>query len=600
MRIMRRIRSLVRRNETRFILFFIACIWLAAYAKTGRDAQIALTAGETVANNTARLVEQNIAHTVGELDKALLYLRARIEHEKERFSLSETASRWELMTRLTVQMAYIGPDGMMKETTVRPAPTEPVDLSDREHFTAHLNTDVDSLFISRPMIGRASKRWSVQLSRRIILPGGAFGGVFVVSLDPRALADFYNSIELGPESLVALVGHDGAVRATSNERALALGQKVMDFNVMRASKVAAASHEPYVANLYGIDRLMGVRDVAGLPLTVIVGKSLNEIYRGYYEDLFWTTTIAILLTGLLGAAAVIHDGRQRALRLSNLRLHRSQLREKRTKELERANASINELNRELAGSILQLKQAQSEIIRRGKLAQLGQLTATVAHEVRNPLGAVRTAAYLVERKVKEKGLDLGNELARINGGIKRCDKIITELLDFARSKSPLLRTVTIDEWVQATVEEERASLPAAVQFSYDLALGDREAAFDPDRMRRVIINLLSNASEAMVGNGKGQARVATQDPRIVVSTRAVSNNVEITVTDNGPGISEENLAKILEPLFTTKSFGVGLGLPAVEQILNLHGGGLRVRSKVGEGTAMMAWFPLVQAQRQAA
>jgi signal transduction histidine kinase len=597
---MHRLRKLMRRNETRFILFFIACIWLAAYAKTGRDSQIALAAGETVTNNTARLVEQNIAHTVGELDKALLYLRARMEHEKGNFSLIETALRWQLMTRLTVQMAYIGPDGMMKETTVQPAPTEPVDLSDREHFKAHLDANDDRLFISRPMIGRASKRWSVQLSRRIILPGGVFGGVFVVSLDPHALADFYKSIELGLESLVALVGHDGTIRATSNERALALGEKLIELNALRAAKTGAAAQEPYLTHLSGIDRLIGVRDVAGLSLTVIVGKSLNEVYRGYYEDLFWTMVIASLLTVLLGAAAVIHDVRQRALRFSSLRLHRSQLREKRTRELERANASINELNLELAGSILQLKQAQDEIIRQGKLAQLGELTATVAHEIRNPLGAVRTAAYLVERKVKEKGVDLSNELGRINGGIRRCDKIITELLDFARSRSPLLKTVTIDEWVRATVEEERKSLPPVVEVSYDLALGDGKAAFDPDRMRRVIINLLSNASEAMVGNGKGRADVVTRDPRIVLSTRIVSNNVEITVTDNGPGISEENRAKILEPLFTTKSFGAGLGLAAVEQILNLHGGGLRVRSKVGEGAAMTAWFPLVEAQLQAA
>jgi signal transduction histidine kinase len=597
---MRRIRNLVRRSETAFILFFIACIWLTAYAKSSRDAQFALIAGETVASNTARLVEQNIAHAVGELDKALLYLRARLEHEKENFSLLETASRWELMTGLTVQMAHIGPDGIMKETTVRPAPTGLVDLKDREHFRAHLNTDQDSLFISKPMVGRASGRWSVQLSRRIILPGGAFGGVVVVSLDPHALADFYKSIELGTQSLVAVIGHDGAVRATNDTRALALGESLRDANAAHVAESHTVSIGPYIAHLKGFDRLMAVRDVAGLPLTVTVGVSLVEIYRGYYEELFWTMAVAMLLTVLLLAAGVVHDRRQRALRCSNLRLHRSQLREKRTRELERANASINELNLELAGSILQLKEAQDQIIRQGKLAQLGQLTATIAHEIRNPLGAVRTAAYLVERKIKDKGLDLGSELARINGGIKRCDKIITELLDFARSKSPLLKTVTIDEWVRATVEEERTGLPPAIQFSYDLGLGDTKAAFDPDRMRRVMINLLSNASEAMIASGKAQAHVVARDPTIVVSTRIVSNNVEITVTDNGPGISEENLTKILEPLFTTKSFGVGLGLPAVEQILSLHGGGLRIKSKVGEGAAVTAWLPVVLAQLQAA
>ena len=76
--------------------------------------------------------------------------------------------------------------------------------------------------------------------------------------------------------------------------------------------------------------------------------------------------------------------------------------------------------------------------------------------------------------------------------------------------------------------------------------------------------------------------------------------VRIAVTDNGPGIPEKNLQKILEPLFSTKSFGTGLGLPAVEKILEQHGGGLRIKSKVGEGTQMTAWFPVAQRERKAA
>jgi two-component system, sensor histidine kinase len=204
-------------------------------------------------------------------------------------------------------MAHIVPDGIMKETTVRRTPAGPINLRDREHFEAHLNSDQDTLFISKPMLGRASNKWSVQLSRRIALPGGGFGGVFVVSLDPHALSQFYKSIDLGHGSLVALIGHDGTIRATSSDSGLALGQSFAAFAPEPSAKAGSGSKEPYFTTLQGVSRLMTVRDVPALALAVIVGISSLEIYRGYYEDLVWALTIAILLTALLGAAAVITE-----------------------------------------------------------------------------------------------------------------------------------------------------------------------------------------------------------------------------------------------------------------------------------------------------
>jgi NO-binding membrane sensor protein with MHYT domain/nitrogen-specific signal transduction histidine kinase len=269
-------------------------------------------------------------------------------------------------------------------------------------------------------------------------------------------------------------------------------------------------------------------------------------------------------------------------------------------QLQAAHEDVTKLNVELANKIAKLREAQDEIVRKGKLAQLGQLTATVAHEIRNPLGAVRTAAFLIERKVTGKNLGLEQQIQRINNGISRCDRIITELLDFARSARLVCKAVVVDEWLRQVVEEEVKTLPPVVHVSCDWGLGDMTSAFDTDRMRRVVINLLSNASEAMVGKGKDAKEMVTSNPRIHVATRRAAHTIEITVTDNGPGIAEENLQKVLEPLFSTKSFGTGLGLPAVEKILEHHGGGLRIKSKLGEGTAMTAWFPIAQLEKKAA
>ena len=125
-------------------------------------------------------------------------------------------------------------------------------------------------------------------------------------------------------------------------------------------------------------------------------------------------------------------------------------------------------------------------------------------------------------------------------------------------------------------------------------------AIDPERMSRSLINLISNASEALVGKGDEHSGDADFSPNITIRSSRTARGVEISVSDNGPGISEENLLKIKEPLFTTKSFGTGLGLPAVEKILEQHDGGLDITSKLGEGACFTAWFPIIEKLEEAA
>jgi signal transduction histidine kinase len=264
------------------------------------------------------------------------------------------------------------------------------------------------------------------------------------------------------------------------------------------------------------------------------------------------------------------------------------------------NHQVTLLNMELETKIRELREAQEEIVRKGKMAQLGQLTATVAHELRNPLSVVRTGAFMVRRKISAEGLNLDQNLARIESGITRCDNIISQLLDFARVDKPDFAMTDLDNWLAAAIEEEATKLPSAIKINCALGLGALRVAFDADRMRRVMSNILSNASEALVGKGSMRSATQTHSPTIQVSTRLGPLGVEIIITDNGPGMSDEVLGKIREPLFTTKHFGTGLGIPAVEQILDLHGGGLDIWSKPGQGARFTAWFPVLHQESQAA
>jgi len=270
------------------------------------------------------------------------------------------------------------------------------------------------------------------------------------------------------------------------------------------------------------------------------------------------------------------------------------------RELSSVNDGMIALNAELAANMQRLKDAQEEIIRRAQLAQLGQLTATVAHELRSPLSTLRASAYVLDRKTSAMGLGLETHLQRINAGVARCDSIITQLLDFARSQALQCEPVRLDEWLARLLEEEAQKLPPIVSVSLKGGLGELEVSIDRDRMARVVINLLTNASEALVGKGNDPSKFATADPKITVATRRSARGVELVVADNGPGVAPENLEKIMRPLFTTKSFGTGLGLPAVEKVLRLHEGGLEVESTPGKGAAFIAWFPIGSAIGKAA
>jgi two-component system sensor histidine kinase HydH len=176
----------------------------------------------------------------------------------------------------------------------------------------------------------------------------------------------------------------------------------------------------------------------------------------------------------------------------------------------------------------------------------------------------------------------------------RCDNIITQLLDFSRSKAVKAEPTVLDVWLEKLIQVEAQRLPEMVSIECFFGLGDKLVDLEPGRFERAIINLLSNASEALVGKGDDPKARFTETPVITLSTRLTTRGAEISVADNGPGISEENMQKIREPLFTTKNFGTGLGISAVEQILEQHGGGLDIDSVEGKGATFTIWVPIHQ------
>ncbi len=234
-----------------------------------------------------------------------------------------------------------------------------------------------------------------------------------------------------------------------------------------------------------------------------------------------------------------------------------------------------------------LRSTQDELVRKNRLAILGQLTATVSHELRNPLGAMRPSLYIVRKLMSNEDSRLTQAVERIDRSITRCDHIIDELLDFTRIQNLEPRPTAIDDWLGGVLNE--LTVPQGISVVRKPGLPGLETMLDPDRLRRAVINVYDNACQVMLEDtAAGNSKALT----LTVATRQQDGRIEIAFADTGPGIAADVLARIFEPLFSTKSFGVGLGLPTIKQIMEQHGGGIEVDSEVGHGTCMMLWLPV--------
>lgn len=236
----------------------------------------------------------------------------------------------------------------------------------------------------------------------------------------------------------------------------------------------------------------------------------------------------------------------------------------------------------------ELKIIQEEVIRNERLATLGQLTATVSHELRNPLGAMRPSLYILQKRIPTDDDRLIAAFERLDRNIDRCDHIIDQMLDFTRMQGVDRQVLELDVWIADELDE--LTIPEGIEVKRELGLANLKVSFDPDRLRRALINVYDNACQAMIGNDVQPT--ATEGRELIVKTQASDRRIEIVVSDTGPGISEEVLPRIFDPLFSTKGFGVGLGLATVQQALQQHEGGVEVLVADGGGTCIVLWLPM--------
>ncbi|MFB0564025.1 MAG: MEDS domain-containing protein [Candidatus Lokiarchaeia archaeon] len=222
-----------------------------------------------------------------------------------------------------------------------------------------------------------------------------------------------------------------------------------------------------------------------------------------------------------------------------------------------------------------------------RLATIGETAAMVGHDLRNPLQVIIGSIYLAEEKLKsltypedrQQKYELEELLQTIEGQIDYMNKIVSDLEDYAKPLEPQLVETSLHQLITDTLST--ITIPKAIKISIEIEEDFPLLMIDPVFMRRVFSNLVMNALQAMLDGGQLTIRASkTEDATF------------IRIEDTGEGISEENLPKIFEPLFTTRAKGQGLGLSVCKRLIEAHGGRIRVDSKVGKGSTFTVEIPL--------
>lgn len=252
------------------------------------------------------------------------------------------------------------------------------------------------------------------------------------------------------------------------------------------------------------------------------------------------------------------------------------------RDLAKAKGELEKWNLELENKVRErtqeLRETQEQLLLSERLATIGQLAASVGHELRNPLGVLHNSLYLLNRNLVHADEKARKYLATMKKELLRSDKIISDLLDFSRKREPSFGPTDLNEVIEEVLS--KVEIPEEVEVVRDLDKPQTVMA-DSAQLHSIFLNLISNGIQAMPDGGS-----------LKVKTSRNNRFVEVKISDTGVGISRENLEKIFEPLFTTKSKGIGLGLSVAKRFVENHGGTIEIESNPNVGSTFIIKLPI--------
>ncbi|RTL24249.1 MAG: sensor histidine kinase [Rhodocyclaceae bacterium] len=534
------------------VLALLGLIWGAVLYKAAAEEKLVIRSVNTENLNLARAFEEHTIRTIKSVDQAVLFLKFQYEKYGDKVNIAEYVREGMIISSIFNQLGVIDEHGMYILSNL---PDHKVmDLSDREHFRVHKEKDTNQLFISKPVLGRASGKWSIQMTRRINKPDGSFGGVVVISVDPYYFSDFYSGVDLGHNGVVSLVGRDGIVRARRVGDNNDVGQNLSGSPLMTVWDKAASGSYRTASVADGVKRFYSYRALKEYPLAVAVGvdeeEALAEFHerrRGYMIYAGGMTLVVLLFGGL----------------------------------------SIHLLNRQhRISDALRESQVKAEAANRMK----SEFLASMSHELRTPLNGIMGYAEFLRDTLE----DTNKEFAGIilDSSHHLLD-LVNSILDLAKIESGKMELDLRQEALQPLFERiVRTHYPSAEEKGLELRLEiatDAPADFvcDGTRLAQILNNLLHNAIKF------------TDRGSVGVQVGRDGDMLRIAVTDTGCGIPEEMLPHVFERFrqvdgfLTRRHQGTGLGLALVQELVTLMGGDVSLVSRVEEGSEFVIRLLLV-------
>ena len=344
----------------------VLALWLAILLHLRQEYALDLAHAREESSNLARSVEENIVRTVETVDRTLLIVRELFARDPAHFDLAAWARDTRLTNHLTLQIAITDAEGVVQQSSLGPLAAR-IDLSDREHFRFHREGAEDAIYISVPVLGRISGKWSIQFTRKLFDSGGRFAGVVVDSLDPYYLSRIYESLGIG-NGVVLLVGTDGIVRARAPLDERAIGALLPRDSLAR--RLSGADHDTFIATspYDGVERIVSFRRLSQYPLIVSAALDTATVFAGYRTDRWHIILAGIGLTPMVLFAGLLLDRQQRRL------LH--------------SRATLTEALGSLEQATAELRRRTEDLEEAHRLARLGTWSWREAEEV------LRTSAEL--------------------------------------------------------------------------------------------------------------------------------------------------------------------------------------------------------------
>lgn len=550
-------------------LLLIATLWLALGALTMWDEHVEMNNARVGATALADALSAHTVRVIREAEQVAALVSWQVQNDGVSIPLAYYVSSGLLKLDVFVQVAVIDAQGYLRASTI--PNFKPIDLSDRAHYKVHRDNPSTALTIGRPLIGRASKKPSLQLSQRINSLDGRFLGVVVVSVDPSYFTELYNGLRIGKQGIVSVVGtRDFVIRALRAGQNNSVGAALPPGDALRRALSHASTGTLRTPSFVtGLDSVVSYQTLAGYPLAVTVGYSTQEFLAPWRMRSAFLLCAAILLSLLIMLA------------------------DRRTHMLVESLAAAN--LREMAKAE-QLEQARSdaEAASRAKSAFL----ATMSHEIRTPMNGVIGMSEVLARSTLT--IDQKEMVFTIRDCASALLQIIDDILDFSKIEAGKLQIESVPIAIEEIVDGLTSSL-ATVADARGVALrtyvSPRLPALvmsDDTRLREILYNLVGNAIKFSGSRQDVPGRVSVR----VEPGEENASTIRFEIADNGIGMAPDTLATLFRPFnqaeaSTTRRFGgTGLGLAICRRLVTMMDGEVSVASELGKGSTFTVSLPL--------